>query len=393
MLKSLKPKTKPKRPFFSSGPCAKRPGWRPDVLSGALVGRSHRSAEGRERLKLAVTRTREVLRLPAGYEVAIVPGSDTGAFELAMWNLLGGRGVDVLAWDVFGRNWLRDATAELKLTDLRTFEAEPGYLPDLGNVDFSRDVLFTWNGTTTGVRVPDADWIASERSGLVICDATSALFAEVIDFSKVDVLTYSWQKVLGGEGAHGMIVMSPRALDRLASYRPPWPVPKLFRLTNADGILRDVFEGVTLNTPSMLCVEDYLDALAWAGEIGGLDGTIGRARVNSSALYDWMDRTDWVAPLAVDPMTRSHTSVAMRFAAPELSEGPESVRLDVMRGMVGLLEDEGAAFDIAAYRGMPAGLRIWCGTTVETQDVVALLPWLDWAYAETRSTMTRDRDS
>ncbi|MBS0232977.1 MAG: phosphoserine transaminase [Proteobacteria bacterium] len=387
MLKPPKPITKPKRPFFSSGPCAKRPGWQPDALGGALVGRSHRSEDGRARLKLAVTWSRDILRLPAGYEVAIVPGSDTGAFELAMWNLLGARGVDLLAWDVFGRNWLRDATAELKLADLRTFEAEAGHLPDLSKVDFSRDVLFTWNGTTTGVRIPNADWIADDRGGLVICDATSALFAEDIDFNKIDVLTYSWQKALGGEGAHGMIIMSPRALDRLASYRPPWPVPKLFRLTNSDGILRGVFEGVTINTPSMLCVEDYLDALGWVDEIGGLDGAIARARANASALYDWIDRTDWVEPLAVAPATRSHTSVAMRFAAPDLIERSESVRLDIMRGMVRLLEGDGAVFDIAAYRGMPAGLRVWCGTTIETQDIVALLPWLDWAYAEARSVM------
>lgn len=385
MLKPLKPNSKPERPFFSSGPCAKRPGWRPDALSNALIGRSHRSADGRERLKLAVTRTHELLQLPPGYEVAIVPGSDTGAFEMAMWNLLGQRGVDVLAWDVFGRNWLRDATTELKLADLRTFEAEPGYLPDLGQIDFSRDVLFTWNGTTTGVRVPDANWIASDRDGLVICDATSALLAEEIDFRKIDVLTYSWQKVLGGEGAHGMLILSPRALERLETHRPPWPVPKLFRLWNADGILRDVFEGVTLNTPSMLCVEDYLDALAWATEIGGMEATITRAQDNAAALYDWIERTDWIAPLAVDPRTRSHTSVTMRFADSQLAAASESVRADVMRTMVQLLEAEGAAFDIAAYRGMPAGLRIWCGATVETRDIAGLLPWLEWAYAEARA--------
>lgn len=389
MLKPLKPTAKPKSPFFSSGPCAKRPGWRPDVLRDALVGRSHRSEDGRARLKLAITRTRDILRLPPGYEVAIVPGSDTGAFELAMWNLLGSRGVDLLAWDVFGRNWLRDATAELKLADLRTFEAEAGHLPDLSKVDFSRDVLFTWNGTTTGVKVPDADWIAGDREGLVICDATSAVFAEDIDFNKIDVLTYSWQKALGGEGAHGMIVMSPRALERLASYRPPWPVPKLFRLTNAEGILRDAFEGFTLNTPSMLCVEDYLDALAWAEEIGGLDAMVARAHANASTLYEWVAQTDWVSPLAVVPKTRSNTSVAMRFDAPELVNASESVRLEVMRGMVRRLENEGAAFDIAAYRGMPAGLRIWCGATIERQDIVTLLPWLDWAYAEVRSATVR----
>jgi phosphoserine aminotransferase len=382
MLKPIKPNIKPERPFFSSGPCAKRPGWSPDVLSGALVGRSHRSSEGRARLKLAITQTRELLQLPPGYEVAIVPGSDTGAFEMAMWNLLGERGVDALAWDVFGRNWLRDVASELKLPDLRTFDAEPGHLPDLAQVDFSRDVLFTWNGTTTGVRVPDAEWIPSDREGLVFCDATSALLAEEIDFTKIDVLTYSWQKVLGGEGAHGMLIMSPRAFDRLQSYRPRWPVPKLFRLWTGEGVLHEVFEGVTLNTPSMLCVEDYLDALGWAAKIGGIAATAARARANSKLVYDWIESSDWVEPLAVDPRTRSHTSVAMRFSAPRLVDASESVRLDVMRRMARLLEDERAAFDIAAYRGMPEGFRIWCGATVEATDIAALLPWLDWAYAE-----------
>ena len=384
MSEPKKPQVKPARPFFSSGPCVKRPGWTPDALRDALIGRSHRSVDGRERLKLAVERTRDILRLPPGYQVAIVPGSDTGAFELAMWNLLGARGVDVLAWDIFGRNWLRDAMAELKLADLRTLEAEAGHLPNLGKVDFSRDVLFTWNGTTTGVTVPDGNWIPDDREGLVICDATSALFGEVIDLNKIDVLTYSWQKALGGEAAHGMLVASPRALERLASYRPPWPVPKLFRLTNQDGVMHDVFEGVTINTPSMLCVEDYLDALTWIEGLGGLDAAIWRARVNSQVLYDWIDRTPWVAPLGADPQTRSHTPVAMRFADPGLMSASESVRLDVMRELVRLLEAEAAGFDIAAYRGMPAGLRVWCGATVERDDIVALLPWLEWAYAKAR---------
>ena len=271
MSQNPKPETKPAQPFFSSGPCAKRPGWRPDMLGNALVGRSHRSSDGRKRLKLAIDLTREALRLPPGYEAAIVPGSDTGALELAMWNLLGPRGVDVLAWDVFGRNWVRDVVEELKLPDVRQFEAEPGHLPDVAKVDFSRDVIFTWNGTTTGVRVPDGNWIPDDRSGLTFCDATSALLAEDIDITKIDVLTYSWQKALGGEAAHGMLILSPRALDRLGAYRPSWPVPKLFRLTNKDGILRDVFEGVTINTPSMLCVEDYLDVLGWVKEIGGIE--------------------------------------------------------------------------------------------------------------------------
>jgi phosphoserine aminotransferase len=379
-----KPKTKPSRPFFSSGPCAKRPGWTPDALSNALTGRSHRSVDGRERLKLATTLTHKVLRVPQGYEVAILPGSDTGAVELAMWNLLGPRGVDVLAWDVFGRNWLRDVVEELKLPGARIMDAEPGRLPDLSKVDFSHDVVFTWNGTTTGVKVPDADWIPADREGLTICDATSALMGEDIDLTKIDVLTYSWQKAFGGEAAHGMAIMSPRALERLATYRPAWPIPKLFRMTSKDGINRDVFQGVTLNTPSMLCVEDYLDGLRWAEGIGGIDATIARTRANAAALYGWIERTHWVEPLARDPRTRSQTSVAMRFAEPDVVALIEPQGLAVLRDMVQLLEAEQAAFDIAAYRGMPLGLRIWCGATVETTDILDLLPWLDWAYAEAR---------
>ena len=379
-----KPKTKPSRPFFSSGPCVKRPGWSPAALSSALTGRSHRSVEGRERLKLATTLTHEVLRVPKGYEVAILPGSDTGAVELAMWNLLGPRDVDVLAWDVFGRNWLRDVVEELKLPGARIMDAEPGRLPDLSKVDFSHDVIFTWNGTTTGVKVPNADWIPADRQGLTICDATSALMGEDIDLTKIDVLTYSWQKAFGGEGAHGMAIMSPRALERLATYRPAWPVPKLFRMTSKDGINRDVFQGVTLNTPSMLCVEDYLDGLRWAQGIGGIDATIARTRANAAALYGWIERTPWVEPLAVDPRTRSQTSVAMRFAEPDVLALSEPQGLALLRDMVQLLAADEAAFDIAAYRGMPLGLRIWCGATVETADIVDLLPWLDWAYAQAR---------
>jgi phosphoserine aminotransferase len=379
-----KPTSKPSRPFFSSGPCAKRPGWRPDVLSTALTGRSHRSVEGRERLKLATTLTHEVLRVPQGYEVAILPGSDTGAIELAMWNLLGPRGVDVLAWDVFGRNWLRDVADELRLPGTRTMDAEPGHLPDLSKVDFANDVVFTWNGTTTGVRVPNADWIPGDRQGLTICDATSALMGEDIDLTKIDVLTYSWQKAFGGEAAHGMAVMSPRALERLATHRPAWPVPKLFRLTNKDGINRDVFEGVTLNTPSMLCVEDYLDGLRWAKSIGGIDATVARSRASSAALYSWIERTPWVEPLAVDPATRSQTSVTMRFVEPAVVAMSEPQGLAFLRDMVRLLETEQAAFDIATYRGMPLGLRVWCGSTIETADILSLLPWLEWAYAEAR---------
>jgi phosphoserine aminotransferase len=379
-----KPTKKPSRPFFSSGPCANRPGWRPDLLNGALTGRSHRSVAGRERLKRAITETRDILRVPAGYEVAIVPGSDTGAIELALWNLLGARGVDVLAWDVFGRSWLRDVIDELKIPGARILEEDPGVLPDLAQVDFSHDVVFTWNGTTTGVKVPDAAWIPDGRAGLTICDATSALLGEDIDLTKIDVLTYSWQKAFGGEAAHGMVVMSPRAFERLASYRPAWPIPKLFRLTNAGRIIRDVFEGVTLNTPSMLCVEDYLDGLKWVREAGGVVATVARARANSAALYDWIARTAWIEPLAADPSTRSQTSVAMRFVEPDVVALGEEKGAALAREMARLLEAEDAAYDIAAYRGMPAGLRIWCGSTIETADIVALLPWLEWAYSEAR---------
>ncbi|MEQ1671075.1 MAG: phosphoserine transaminase, partial [Hyphomicrobium sp.] len=314
MTLPAKPKTKPARPFFSSGPCAKRPGWSVDALKGALAGRSHRSAEGRARLKLAVDKTRSGLQVPDGYEIAILPGSDTGAFEIAMWNLLGARGVDVFSWEVFGRIWMKDAAEELRITDLRTFDAGWGRLPDLSKADFSRDVLFTWNGTTTGVRVPNAGWIASGRTGLTFCDATSGVFAQAIDFSKIDVLTYSWQKALGSEAAHGMMILSPRALHRLETHRPQWPVPKLFRLTNDSGVMRDVFQGVTINTPSMLCVEDYLDALAWMERIGGLPETIARADANAKVIYDWIARTPWAEPLAVDPATRSNTAVCLRLA-------------------------------------------------------------------------------
>lgn len=384
-----KPKNKPNRPFFSSGPCAKRPGWRPDALNNALTGRSHRSIEGRERLKLAITLTHDVLRVPEGYKVALLPGSDTGAVELAMWNLLGARGVDVLAWDVFGRVWLRDVAEELKLPGARMMDAEPGHLPDLSKVDFSRDVVFTWNGTTTGVRIPDPNWIPDDREGLTICDATSALMGQPIDLNKIDVLTYSWQKAFGAEAAHGMAIFSPRALERLAAYTPSWPIPRLFRIKNRGEIVHDVFEGVTINTPSMLCVEDYIDGLNWAKEIGGIDATIARARDNSAALYDWIERTPWVEPLAADPATRSETSVAIRFSEPALLEQGQDQALAVQREMVRILESEKAALDLATYRGMPPGLRIWCGSTVEKADILDLLPWLDWAYAEARHKIGR----
>lgn len=379
-----KPKNKPNRPFFSSGPCAKRPGWTANALNSALTGRSHRSPEGRERLKRAITLTHEVLRVPEGYKVAILPGSDTGAVELAMWNLLGARGVDVLAWDVFGRVWLRDVAEELKLPGARTMDAEPGHLPDLSKVDFARDVVFTWNGTTTGVRIPDANWIPDDRQGLTICDATSALMGQTIDLTKIDVLTYSWQKAFGAEAAHGMAIMSPRALERLASYTPTWPIPRLFRIKNRGEIVHDVFEGVTINTPSMLCVEDYLDGLSWVKEIGGIDASIARAHANAEALYAWIERTPWAEALPVDPKTRSETSVAIRFVEPDLLALGEAKALAVQNDMLRILASEKAAFDLGAYRGMPIGLRIWCGPTIEKADLLDLLPWLEWSYAEAR---------
>ena len=374
MSKPPKPSRRPANPSFSSGPCAKRPGWSVDKLNSALLGRSHRSLEGRARLKLAIDKTKDILKLPAGYEVAIVPGSDTGAFEMAMWNLLGGRGVDVFAWEVFGRIWLKDALEDLRLKDLRTFDADWGHLPDLAQADFSRDVLFTWNGTTTGVKVPDANWIAADRQGLTFCDATSALLSQPIDFSKIDVLTFSWQKALGGEAAHGMLILSPRALHRLETFTPSWPVPKVFRLKDKSGVMRDIFEGVTINTPSMLCVEDYLDALSWVESIGGIDATIARSNRNAAVIYDWMARTPWVTPLAVVPATYSNTSVCVRFKA--------GSGLDLAKAMAALLEKEHAAYDILAYRGVPAGLRIWTGATIETSDLEILTQWLNWAHAE-----------
>ena len=379
MAGQSKPSKLPNNPRFSSGPCAKRPGWTLDALAGASLGRSHRSTEGRARLKLAIEKTKRLLRLPDGYEVAIVPGSDTGAFELAMWNLLGPRGVDVFAWEVFGRIWLKDALEELRLKDLRTFDADWGHLPDLAQADFTRDVLFTWNGTTTGVKVPDGDWIPDDRQGLTFCDATSAVFAQDIDFRKIDVLTYSWQKVLGGEAAHGMLILSPRAIARLEAHTPSWPVPKVFRLKDKSGVMRDVFEGVTINTPSMLGVEDYIDALTWVDSIGGLDGTIARSNQNAKIIYDWMARSAWAKPLAVDARNLSNTSVCIRFADPEvLSRGPD-VALTYTKAMAALLNREDAAYDILAYRGVPAGFRVWTGATIEAADLRALTEWLDWA--------------
>ncbi len=389
MTDHAKPAVKPARPHFSSGPCAKRPGWSPEVLSNAFLGRSHRAKEGKARLKLAIDKTRQLLELPEDYVCGIVPGSDTGAFEMAMWSLLGERGVDALAWESFGKGWVTDILKQLKLTDVRVHEADYGFLPDLGKVDFDRDVVFTWNGTTSGVRVPDGSWIPADRKGLTLVDATSAAFAQEIDWSKVDVATFSWQKVLGGEAAHGMLILSPRALKRLESYSPPWPMPKVFRLTKGGKVISGIFEGETINTPSMLCVEDYLDTLAWAESIGGLKALQARADANAQVIFDWIERTPWIANLARDPATRSNTSVCLSIVDAAVTQLPVAEQWAFAKQIAALLDEEGVAYDIAAYRDAPPGLRIWTGSTVEKSDLEALMPWLDWAFATVRASLSK----
>ncbi len=376
-----RPDGRPERPNFSSGPCAKRPGWRLEALAGAELGRSHRSRDGKAKLAAAIDRTREILRLPDGFRVGIVPGSDTGAFEMAMWSLLGERGVDALGWESFGKGWVADAAGQLELEDLRVMEADYGELPDLGRVDPDRDVVFTWNGTTSGVRVPDGDWIAGDRAGLILCDATSAVFAQPLPWAKLDVVTYSWQKALGGEAAHGMLILGPRAVERLESYTPTWPLPKVFRLTKGGKLNEGIFRGSTINTPSMLCVEDYLDALAWAKALGGLEALHARADSNLAAVAAWVERTPWVDFLAGDPAIRSNTSVCLKIVDPAFTALESGRRPSVPKRIATLLETEGVAYDVGSYRAAPPGLRIWCGATVESADVEALLPWLDWAYA------------
>lgn len=368
----MKPSVKPQNPNFSSGPCSKRPGYDVNKLDISTLGRSHRSSLGKEALGLACSKTAELLGLPEGYRVGVVPASDTGAVEMAMWSLLGERGLDILAWESFGSGWITDVTKQLKLEDVRRFEADYGELPDLNQVDFDRDVVFTWNGTTSGVRVPDGDWIADDRTGLTICDATSAVFAMDMPWEKLDVVTYSWQKVLGGEGAHGMLILSPRAVERLESYVPTWPLPKIFRLTKGGKLIEGVFKGATINTPSMLCVADYLDALQWVESIGGVEQTIARCNANLKVLADFVETRDWISFLAKDPTTNSSTSVCLTLDASE----------EQVKKMVKLLDSEAVAFDIGAYRDAPAGLRIWCGATIESSDISALLPWLDWAFEE-----------
>jgi len=389
MTTAGKPAKRPVNTHFSSGPCAKRPGWSLKNLENAFLGRSHRAKDGKARLKLAIDKTRALLALPPDYRCAIVPASDTGAFEMAMWGMLGARGIDALTWESFGEGWVSDISKQLKLTDVRVLRAEYGRLPDLAQVDFSRDVLFTWNGTTSGVRVPNGDWIASDRSGLTFADATSAIFAQPIDFAKTDVVTFSWQKALGGEAAHGMLILSPRALERLASYVPPWPMPKVFRLTKGGKLIGGVFEGETLNTPSMLCVEDYLDALDWAERIGGLSVLMARADANARVLIDWAERTDWLQNLAVDPATRSNTSVCLKIVDPDVARLPAEQQRAFIKRMEALLEAERAAHDVAGHRDAPPHLRIWCGSTVEAQDVEALTPWLEWAFVEAKRSLAK----
>lgn len=377
------PAARPANPRFSSGPCAKRPGWTLDVLSHADLGRSHRAKSGKAKLKQAIDLTREVLQVPADYKIAIVPASDTGAVEMAMWSMLGARGVDVLAWESFGEGWVTDAVKQLKLSDVRTIKAPYGQLPDLTSVDTqTRDVVFTWNGTTSGVRVPNAEWISSTREGIVICDATSAAFAQDLDWPKLDVVTFSWQKVLGGEAAHGMLILSPRAVERLESYTPSWPLPKIFRMTKGGKLIEGLFEGETINTPSMLCVEDYIDALLWAQSMGGLPALMKRADENARVVAEWVELTPWVQFLAQSPETRSNTSVCLVFDHPLLTVQGEDAKSAFAKSIVSRLEKEGVAYDLGAYRDAPAGLRIWCGATVEKHDVQALLPWIEWAFAE-----------
>ena len=378
------PTLKPSRPFFASGPCAKRPGWSVDALSGAFLGRSHRSSLGKARLHEVIEKSRAVLGIPSDYRVGIVPASDTGAVEMVLWSVLGARGVDMLAWESFGAGWVTDVVKQLKLTDVRQLEAEYGSLPDLSQVDPARDVVFTWNGTTSGVRVPNGDWIRADREGLSICDATSAAFAMDLPWDKLDVATWSWQKVLGGEAAHGMLVLSPRAVARLESYAPPRPLPKIFRMVKAGKLNEDIFKGSTINTPSMLCVEDALDGLRWAESIGGLRELLARSRRNLAVLSDWVERTPWVEFLAKDPAIRSSTSICLSLVEPWFLALPKDARMAHVKKLTGLLEKKDVAYDINSYVDAPPGLRIWGGGTIEESDLEALTPWLDWAYSETR---------
>ncbi|MCO5150772.1 MULTISPECIES: phosphoserine transaminase [unclassified Shinella] len=383
------PDVRPNNTHFSSGPCSKRPNWSLDALSDAPLGRSHRAKIGKTKLKQAIDLTREILEVPDDYRIGIVPASDTGAVEMALWSLLGPRGVDMVAWESFGSGWVSDVVKELKLPDTRKITADYGLLPDLSTIDFDRDVVFTWNGTTSGVRVPNADFIPADRQGLTICDATSAAFAQNLDFAKLDVVTFSWQKVLGGEGAHGVIILSPRAVERLESYTPAWPMPKIFRMTKGGKIIEGIFQGETINTPSMLCVEDYIDALLWAKQVGGLKGLMARADANAKVIFDFVEKNDWIANLAKEPATRSNTSVCLTIADKDVLALDADAQAAFAKGFVALLDKEGVAYDIGAYRDAPSGLRIWTGATIDTADLAALMPWLTWAFETQKATLAK----
>jgi phosphoserine aminotransferase len=380
----MKPLARPQNPHFSSGPCAKRPGWSLDALHGALLGRSHRAKPGRAKIDEVVERSRRLLGIPRDFRIGIVPASDTGAIEMAMWSLLGARGVDVLAWESFGEGWATDVAKQLKIADLRLMRADYGTLPDLGKVDGDRDVVFTWNGTTSGVCVPNGDWIKPDRQGLTLCDATSAAFAMELPWDKLDVVTWSWQKALGGEAAHGMLVLSPRAVQRLETYTPPWPLPKIFRLISKGKFNEGIFKGETINTPSLLAIEDAIDGLKWAESVGGRPALIARAKGNLAAIGQWVERTPWIDFLARDPAIRSWTSVCLKLVDDWFQRLPVEAQRAAVKRLEALVDAEGAGFDIAGHRDAPPGLRIWCGSTVERSDVEALLPWLDWAYGEVR---------
>jgi phosphoserine aminotransferase len=388
-MTATKPGMRPVIPHFSSGPCAKRPGWSLQNLTDAVLGRSHRSKIGKAKLKRAIDLTREVLEVPAGYRIGIVPASDTGAVEMALWSLLGARPVTMLAWESFGEGWVTDVEKQLKLKGLTVIKAPYGELPDFDEIDFANDVVFTWNGTTSGVRVPNGDWISAKRQGLTICDATSAAFAQRLDWPKLDVVTFSWQKALGGEGAHGMLILSPRAVERLETHKPMWPLPKIFRLTKGGKLNEGIFAGETINTPSMLCVEDYLDALEWAKSTGGLTATIARSDANAKVLSDWVAATAWVDHLAKHANERSNTSVCLKVVDPVVTRLSGDEQAAFAKTLAGLLEKEDVAYDIAFYRDAPPGLRIWCGATVEQRDIEALTPWLDWAFAEAKATLSK----
>jgi phosphoserine aminotransferase len=383
------PGVRPAVPHFSSGPCAKRPGWSLQALTDAALGRSHRAKVGKAKLKRAIDLTREILEVPADYRIGIVPASDTGAVEMALWSLLGPKPVTMIAWESFGEGWVSDVVKELKLKDATVLKAGYGDLPNLSKVDQNSDFVFTWNGTTSGVRVPNADWIKSDREGLAICDATSAAFAQKLDWQKLDVVTFSWQKALGGEAAHGMLILSPRAVARLESHKPAWPLPKIFRMTKGGKINEGIFEGETINTPSMLALEDYLDTLGWAKSIGGLNALVARADANTKVIADWVAKTPWIDFLAKVPETRSNTSVCLKVTDPAITALPDDAQAAFAKGLVAAIEKEGAGFDLGHYRDAPPGLRVWCGATVEASDVEALTHWIDWAFAKTKAALPK----